>query len=246
LWISFGKEILGRSPTQVEFSVTWMVFAGVLLGIASRLDRSRRSEESLKLKWESLSAHGPYVGGYALAIFALIWAIALWEFENLGAILWSLGLWIILMTASAALVHFKQHMTMQDMLGLIFGKTQNTLRQVVSDVFIWLASLSLPVWVAVFLWQLRVVTSFGYLGYGLTAIALLLLAVRLRRIQHTYAWPLMLSGQFFTLFALLQTSNLSIVILTRRSTFVGNQGLQAGSTRNTNGSPGFSHIQRPV
>jgi hypothetical protein len=134
------------------------------------------------------------------------------------------------MTASAMLVHFKQHMTLQDIIRIAFGKTQSTLSQVVGDIFIWLAAWPLPIWVTVLLWQLGIVTSFGYLGYGITAIAFVTLAVWLKRYKHTYAWPLILSGQFFNLLALIQTMRLSEDILTWRSSVSGVEGIFMGLT----------------
>ena len=149
--------------------------------------------------------------------FAILWAI-----PDQVAFLCSLGIWAILTIGSAILMHFERHLAWGDTIRRIFRERENTLQQFFQNIFIWLAAWTLPIWVTVFLWQINIVSSYGYLGYGLTAIGFLILAVFLRKQMPSYALPLILSGQFFTVLALIQTASLSGKVLgDQRANFGG-------------------------
>ncbi len=214
-WITFGGDVIGRPLTSSEITFTWALLAAALAGAGVLLDQKRATEATRR--WHKLAAHGPYAAGYAIADIGLIYALILWRPETQAALLWTLGAWVALMAASAWLVDAGMHNTWDDVVRAVFGGWENTTGRVVRGAFIWLAAWAFPVWLAVLLWQLGVVLSFGLLGYSMAAGGMLWLAVILRKRERTYAWPLLLAGQFYTLIALSQTLGVSLDLLGGRA-----------------------------
>ncbi|MEK7784757.1 MAG: hypothetical protein AAB658_04915, partial [Chloroflexota bacterium] len=150
-------------------------------------------------------SHGLYVGGYALTVFAIVWSLA-----DHGLLLWTLGLGIAVAAASAALVHFNRHHSWDELVGLFFGKLTGVIRSTVRSAFLWLAAWPFPIWCVLLLQQLNVADGFYWLGFGVSALALLGLAVWLRRYDRTYAWPLHSAAQVYTALGLLISAPLAI------------------------------------
>lgn len=173
--------------TLTQFGIVWTALALIHLVIAIPLDRS-----------PARYAHGLYLSGYALLFFAVVWSIL-----DRASLLWTLGLGLVAAMGTAWLVHLNRHHTWDEVLGILFGKTFNTARAVARGAFLWLAAWPFPVWCVLLLQHLRVADSFYWLGFGGSALVLLLTAAWLKRYDRTYSWPLHGAAQFFTLAGLL-------------------------------------------
>jgi len=193
-FIGYGERFFGQALTPAQFGLVWSALAITQLLVAVGLDRN-------KVRY----SHGLYVGGYALTVFAVVWTLA-----DRGILLWTLGLGIAVAISSAALAHFNRHHSWDELIVLIFGKTESTLRSAARGAFLWLAAWPFPVWCVLLLQQLNVADGFYWLGFGVSALALLGLAVWLRRFERTYAWPLHSAAQVYTALGLLISAPLAI------------------------------------
>ncbi len=202
----FALPLTGSMIRAVDFSVAWVVLGGALLVAAAYIERSRDAPgRSGKFRFDAFSAHGPYLAGYGLASFALMWAYAHWRPATTDVFILALGAWTLLMSASAWLVHAGRHHSWDDLVRLIFERFERLQARVLRSAFLWLAAFSLPVWLTVSLWWLDVEPSFGFLGYTGSALAFLGYAGRVKQVERVYAWPFLAAGQCYNLVAIAYT-----------------------------------------
>jgi hypothetical protein len=71
----YGRAIFGQALTTPQYGIVWSVLGLMHLLAGMLLDRTR-------VRY----AHGPYLGGYALSVFAIVWTLA-----DRGVLLWTLG-----------------------------------------------------------------------------------------------------------------------------------------------------------
>ena len=204
-FIGYGERIFGALLTPPQFGIVWSVLGIVHLITAALLDRNR-----------ARYSHGLYLGGYALAAFAVLWTLIERE-----VLLWTLGLGIAAAIGSALLAHFNRHWTWDQLIHVFFGPKASTLRTVARGAFIWVAAWPFPIWCVLLLQQLNVANGFYWLGFGIPALALLGLGVWLRRIERTYAWPLNAASHFYTAFGLIISAPLTIRWLSGQFTVPG-------------------------
>ena len=193
-FIGYGERLFGQALTSAQFGITWSALAITHLFVAVGLDRNR-----------TRYSHGLYIGGYALTAFAVVWSLA-----DRGVLLWTLGLGITVAAGSAALAHFNCHLSWDELIALIFGKAESTLRSTARGAYLWLAAWPFPIWCVLLLQELNVADGFSWLGFSVSALALLGLAVWLRRYERTYAWPLNTAAQFYTALGLLISAPLTL------------------------------------
>jgi len=197
-WLSFLPYTLAwvrfTDLPRVQFGILWSAFAIAHLVIAALLDRS-----------QTRYSHGPYTSGYAIVIFSIVWTLL-----DRGTLLWTLGLGIAVAIGSALLVHFNRHYSWDELINRFFGGASETTRIAVRGAFIWAAAWPFPIWCVLLLQQLNVANGFYWLGFGVSALALLALAVWLRRFERTYAWPLHSAAQVYTALGLLISAPLAI------------------------------------
>ncbi|MCK4899815.1 MAG: hypothetical protein KAS38_13605, partial [Anaerolineales bacterium] len=160
-------------------------------------------------------AHGVYLGGYTLALFAVSWTL----FAP-GALLWTLGLWIVIATGSALLVHFNLHRTWDDLISAIFGTSGGRLSDLLRGIFVWAAAWSFPVWCVLLLDQFSVPDGYQWLGFSLPALTYIGLALWLRRVERTYAWSFQTAGQFYIIASLLVSAPSTAHFLTGNIRFL--------------------------
>ncbi|MEE8392478.1 MAG: hypothetical protein V3S14_16990 [Anaerolineae bacterium] len=205
-FITYSEAIFGQPLTTLQYGIIWSVLSLVHLLTGVLLDRA-------KVRY----SHGPYLGGYALGTFAIVWTLA-----DQSTLLWTLGLGILAAVWSALLVHFNQHRTWDELIATLFGKKQSTARSVARSAFLWLAAWPFPVWCVLLLRQLNAVEAitiadeFVWLGFGVPALLFLGLAVWLRRTERTsgarrtYAWPFHAAAQFYTVAGLVISAPLTV------------------------------------
>lgn len=198
-FVGFGPLILGRALTASQYSLVWSVLGLLHLSLAAWLDRA-------KIRY----SHGLYMGGYALSVFAVVWSSLSQEI-----LLWTLGLGLVGALGSALLVHFNRHYTWAEVVESVFGPKVTVRRSLVRDAFIWVAAWAFPVWGVLLLLQLNVVDGFYWLGLGGSALALLALAVWLKRVERSYAWPLHTAAQFYTALGLIISAPTTLALLGR-------------------------------
>ena len=203
VFIGYGQNLFGQELHPAHFGIVWAGLGALHVGAGAILDRVRKQQNQSAQPIPY--AHGIYLGGYLLGLLAVFWNILWWQTDTQAAMLWSLGIWVLVAAGSALLTHFNQHLTWREGLALVFsGKpVWKPAERIAQDAFLWLAAWPLPVWVTLLLWQFKVVPAYGYLGYGSTALVFLGLAVWLRRVSRSYAWPLLSAGQFYVAFSLL-------------------------------------------
>lgn len=192
-FIGYGQRLFGKALTSSQFGIVWVVLGLAHLCVAVPLDRAR-------VRY----AHGLYLGGYALGLFAITWTL-----EDEGALFWTLGLGIVAAVGSAVLVHANRHRSWDDLITWLWGSKPNTGRAVIRGAFLWFAAWPFPLWCVLLLRQLGVVDRYQWLGLAAPPLLLLGLATWLRRFERTYAWPLHGAAQFYTVLGLIVSASLS-------------------------------------
>lgn len=193
-FIGYGERLAGAPLTLAQYGLVWSALGMVHLAAAIWLDRR-------PVRY----SHALYLGGYALAAFAAVWTL----FDR-SALLWTLGAAIITAAASALQTHFNRHHSWEELISILFGKNESPARSTARGAFIWAAAWPLPIWCVLLLQQLGVANGFYWLGFGVSALALLGLGVWLRRIERTYAWPLNTASHFFTALGLMISAPLTL------------------------------------
>jgi len=123
-WQAYGPEF-----TPIILIVPWLMWSAVLLLIGYALDKN-----------QTRYSHGPYLGAYALMIYALVLSTAV-RLTNIYA----LGITILLAIASYIIVHFGRHHTFEDFINKFFKKVDETPRQIASTIFLFYAAYAFPV-----------------------------------------------------------------------------------------------------
>jgi hypothetical protein len=180
-FIAFGTRFFGQSLTTPQFAWVWTGLGIVHLLAAVFVDRA-------KVRY----AHGLYLGGYALVSVALLWSIV-----DRSVLVWSFGLWIVVMLSSALLVHFSRYHTWDELIAFLFGKTKGLMRATARNAFQWLVAWAFPIWSVIFLREINVLDSFAWLGLVVPALAYLLLSLWLKKIDRAYTFALHSAAQFF-------------------------------------------------
>jgi hypothetical protein len=193
--IGFGEPWFGGQLAAPKFGILWAGLGLLHFTAATLVDRIRTG------LGRSPHTEGLHLGALFLTIIALLWAL----FDR-TAFTWSIGSWVLFMTASAVLVHRRSHPTWETLIGIIIPAAQVRSRRLARTGFIWSAAWTLPIWASLLLWELNVLPAFGYLGYMLSALAFLGAAAWLRKQEPSYRWPLVLAGQFYVLLALATTA----------------------------------------
>jgi hypothetical protein len=202
LFMGYGETIIGQTLTMAQYGLVWSGLGLVHLLAAVWLDRA-------KVRY----AHGLYLGGYLLSGLAII--STLFAIDRLP-LLWTLGLWILAAAGSALLVQVNRHRTWDEVIEILFGPEQSTLRSIGRGTFLWLAAFPFPLWCMLLLRQLHVSDGFEWLGFGVPALIFLALGVWLRHFERTYAWPFYTAAQVYTAAGLLLSLPATLSLLTDR------------------------------
>ena len=197
-FIGYGERIFGQPLTVPQYALVWTGLGTIHFLVAAFLDR-------VKVRY----ANGLYFGAYAL----LTWAVFASMFDR-SVLVWTLGLWILISTGSAILVHFGTHKTWDEFVQLIFGKSENALRTTAKNIFIWLAAFTFPIWCVLFLLEINVQREFVWLGLVVPPVIYLGMALWLGKIKRAYTYPLNISAQLYTAIAFLISAPLTIRYLT--------------------------------
>ncbi|HEU0295271.1 MAG TPA: hypothetical protein VFR47_21200 [Anaerolineales bacterium] len=173
-WQAYGVEL-----TPVILVIPWLAWSAILLAIGFLLDRR-----------EVRYAHGPYLAGYALMIYALVLSSQV-RLTNIYA----LAITILLSVISYLLVHFGQHRSFEDVVNFFWKRADDTTRRIAATLFLFFAAYAFPVWLA----QVLAYNHYplAWRGMGLAVIAPLYIAIGLA-IRHSKAqgiptvptWPL--------------------------------------------------------
>jgi len=192
-FVGFNERIFSQPFTTPQYALIWTGLGTVHFIIAALLDRA-------KVRY----ADGLYFGAYTLLTWAVLWSII-----DRSVLVWTLGLWILILTASAILIHFGKHKTWIEFIDLLFGKSKNILQTTTQNAFIWVAAFAIPIWCVLVLLHLNVQREFAWLGLVGPPIIYLGLALWFQRINKTYTYPLHISAQIYTAIALLISTPLT-------------------------------------
>ena len=184
--VSLAWKVYDPAFTYVRFAYPWLFWSLLLLGIGFALDKNK-----------TRYSHALYLTGYVLASVSVLWSV----FER-PILVWTFGVWILFAVVSALLVHFGRHQTWDDLVRLLFGKTQSKFQITFRNIFQWLAAWTFPIWTVTLLFELNV-NDFVWLGLVVPPLAYLALALWTRRFASSYASPLFTSAQFYTVVGLL-------------------------------------------
>ena len=211
-FIGYGERLFGASLTAAQFGLVWSCLGLVNLIAAALLD-----------PLQERYPHGLYLGGYGLALAAVVWTMVSasfqvtalgWSLDSSPALVWTLGLWVLICAASALSVHTKRHKTWLEVVAFVYYKEDSSsLHHAFQDLFLWLAAWLTPVWCVLLLGQFHLVAGYQWLGFSLSALAYLGLGLALRRLERAYAWPFFSAGQFFTALALFSSAPLTLLLL---------------------------------
>jgi len=197
-FIGYSEKIFGQPLTTAQYALVWTGLGILHFLIGAILDGAK-----------TRYANGLYFGAYTILTWAVLWSIL-----DRPVLVWTLGLWILVATGSAILIHFSKHKTWDEFIQLVFGKSENILRTNTRNVFIWLAAFTFPIWCVLFLLQINIQKEFTWLGLAVPPIMYLVLTLWLQRINRTYTHPLDISAQLYTIVALLISAPLTIRYLT--------------------------------
>lgn len=195
--VGYGARWLGQALSQSQFCFVWLGLGLVHLVAAARLDRA-------KVRY----AHGVYLGGYLLVLLAILFTL-----PDPVALVWTLGIGLVVAAGSAVLVHLNRHHTWADLVQAIFRQPESLGRSVLRNTFVWFMAWLLPVWSVLLLRQFNVGYGFEWLGVSLVAVVYLGLGVRLGRLEVGYGWPFHSAAQFFTLLSLISGVPLTGTVL---------------------------------
>jgi hypothetical protein len=229
-FVRYARPLLGQPLSWTQFGLVWGGLGLIQVVVAVWLDRPLISNEQAPPRY----ARGPYLAGYTLALFAVGWTA-----QDQTVLVWTLGAWIALAACSAFLVHRNRHHTWNQVLPRLFGKgaakaliwlfgqraAERIDRLVTAahlsarSAFLWVAVWPLPLWMTIFLRRLSVYFGFETLGFGATALAFLGLALWLKRLDDSYAWPLYSAGQFYTLVGVILSAPFTVHYLAGNYTF---------------------------
>jgi hypothetical protein len=201
-WLSFFPYTLAwivyrPAITQAQFAWPWVGWAAVLLAVGFALDRTK-----------GRYSHGPYLAGYVLAGFALVWSVP----ERL-ANLYTLAGAILLALVSQVLVHSGRHRSFDDLVQLLLRRARPEAQRAARTVFLFFAVYAFPVLVAQLLTYHGV--GLAWRGTALALLAPLYVAFGLaaRRVKPEYAWPLYSAGYALTAIGTMITfDNLELAI----------------------------------
>ena len=156
MWQAYGVEF-----TPIILIVPWLIWSAILLVVGYTLDKN-----------QTRYAHGPYLGAYALMIYALALSTAI-RLTNIYA----LGITVLLAIASYLIVHFGRHHTFEDFINKFWQKTDETTRQIVSTIFLFYAAYAFPVLLTQYLAHIKL--DLPWRGVTLAIAAPLYIAVGL-------------------------------------------------------------------
>ena len=159
-WQTYGPEL-----TPIMLILPWLAWSAVLLVIGFLLDKA-------KVRY----AHGPYLAGYALMLYALALSTQI-RLTNIYA----LAIAISLTVSSYLLVHFGRHQSFEDFVNFFWKKADDTTRQIAATIFLFFAAYAFPVLLA----QVLAYNDYplAWRGTGLAVIAPLYIAIGLA-IRH--------------------------------------------------------------
>jgi hypothetical protein len=186
-FVGYGKQVFGQPLTTPQYALIWTALGASHVLAAIFTDR-------LKVRY----AQGLFFGGYML----LSWAV-LWTLIEPSLLVWTLGCWILASVVSAVLVHFRRHQTWEELIHLLFAKSEGWTRATAHNAFQWLAAWMFPIWSVVFLRAIQLSSALSWLGLVVPALAYLGLILWLRRVNSSYAIPLSSAAQFYTAIGIL-------------------------------------------
>jgi hypothetical protein len=177
-WVAFS------SLDAPQFALPWMVLSTSLLIIGYALDRNT-------VRY----AHGPYLAGYLLAIFALLWSIPDRQ-TNLIVMAWCL----LLALTSQILVHNRRHASWNDLVQRLLShqpETSTSLR-LAQSAFLSICVYAFPVWLVLLLNYNEVQLAWRGLALAIVAPLYISAGLYLRRIRTEYTWSLYSAGYLLT------------------------------------------------
>ncbi|TAK14680.1 MAG: hypothetical protein EPO32_00705 [Anaerolineae bacterium] len=180
--IVFSGDVLPRPLAVVEFAWLWTLWSAVLLLGGWLLDRQ-------PVRY----AHGPYLFGYLLGGFALIWS-----FSDRLVNLYTFGVLLVIWIGSQALVYTGRHHSYENLMQRFWPAPENLVRRTAAAVFLFLAAYGFPIWLAQLLAYQDVPLAWRGLAFALTSPLYIAFGLALRRARPEYAWPLFSGGYALT------------------------------------------------
>jgi hypothetical protein len=176
------------SISAEQIVIAWAGWAAFLMLAGFLLDRTKEGSPR--------HAHGPYLAGYALAVFALLNSMA-----ERWLLIVVLGMCIVLAALSAVAAHFNRHRTWDDFARL-FGAPGALLNRLVRSAFLWPVAWLFPLWCGLLLIHLEIPLAFRWLGLSVPALLYLPLGTQLAKRESTYTWSFFSAGHVFVVVAL--------------------------------------------
>jgi len=184
---SMAWQVYGPEFTPVILIVPWLMWSAVLLLIGYALDKN-----------QTRYSHGPYLGAYALMIYALVLSTPV-RLTNIYA----LGITILLAIASYIVVHYGRHHTFEDFINKFFKKADETTRQIASTIFLFCAAYAFPVLLTQYLAYIKLDLPWRGVTLAIAAplyiaIGLLIRNAKSRSITTVPTWALYSAGYTLT------------------------------------------------
>ncbi len=185
-FVGYGKSIFGQALSTPQYALVWTGLGALHLLAGILTDRA-------KIRY----AYGLYLGAYVLLTWAVLWSVI-----DRAVLVWSLGVWLAALVASAILVHFGRHQSWTELHHMIFGGSKGFIQTSANNAFQWLVEWIFPIWLVLFLLQINLQADFAWLGLVVPPLTYLWLALWFEKIDRAYTVPLHASSQVYTAVAL--------------------------------------------
>jgi hypothetical protein len=168
IWIALGPTL-----QTAQFSLVWLGLAAVLLFLGFSLDKE-------KVRY----AHGPYLVGYILSGFALVWSV-----PDRLVNLYTLASIIGLTTISHIAVHVGRHQSFDDFIRFIWRKSGTIAQRAARTMFLFITVIGIPIWLIQLLTHFEIPLAWRGLSLALTAPIYVAIGLGIRRVKPEYTWP---------------------------------------------------------
>ena len=177
---------------SARFAWPWMAWAGALLGAGFGLDQWEKQAAPARPSGMRY-AHGPYLAGYVLAVFALLWSA-----PDRLVNLYALAAALMLALASHALAHYNLHRSFDDFVNFFWRRRGTAAHRAARTAFLFFTAYGFPVWLAQFMTYHDVPLAWRGLGLALAAPVYVAFGLAVRRVRAEYTWPLYSAGYALT------------------------------------------------
>ncbi len=189
-WVPYTLALILLAPNSasVDFALYWLALAAAALLAGFALDK-------LKVRF----SQAPYLFGYTLAVFSLIWSVS-----DRVTNIFSLAAAILLAVSSHVLIQRNRHHAFEDFVNFFLRRADQSIKRVAATIFLFFAAYALPVLITQIQAYYSVPLAWRGVGLALAAPLYVACGLWLRKaraqgaLQPYFTWPLYSMGYLLT------------------------------------------------